>query len=402
MTQSDRLRRKLVRELESRGAIVTVPVREAFLRVPRELFIPEVAEREGIDAIYEDRAFVTKHDAANTPISSSSQPGIMAPMLEELQLEPGMRVLEIGAGTGYNAALLKTIVGPRGRVTTIDVDAGLAARARKALRAGAYPVRVVVGDGRKGWRSGAPFDRFICTASSPDVPRPWMRQLAAGGLVEVPLRLTPGSFGPQAVVTFRRRGSELESVRVICGGFMTLRGANDGARHYPLIALTEQVDGGRLSLGFQGDLVRTLGRGRRRRLVGLVVREPRRRSLGMRVSRDAWGLHYYIALGAPANRSVSVGGWASALIDGEGRGVAMLNRDGKSVSHIEAWGDPGPERLLTRLAREWEALGRPGEGDLRIRVGYADRSSRRAWRTSRRGQCTLSFDWAVKANGPVA
>lgn len=395
VTRSERLRRRLVEELERRGAISTPLVREAFLRVPRELFIPEVAEREGLEGIYQDKAFVTKQDGVGAPISSSSQPGIMAPMLECLDLKPGQRVLEIGSGTGYNAALLKSIVGSRGRVTTVDVDGQLAARARKALRAGGYAVRVVVGDGRKGRRAGAPFDRVICTASSPDVPRAWVRQLAPAGLIEVPFRLAPSNFGPQAVVTFRRHQQELESVRVICGGFMTLRAANEGARDYPLLSIVERVNGTRSLLGFQGDVVRRLGRAGRRRLAGLMLREPRRRALGMRVGADTWGLHYYIALGAPAARVVSVGGWRSAIVDREARGVAMLNRDGKRVSVIEAYGDREPERLLLRLVEEWKRLGRPGEEDLHIRVRYGARTRRTAWRASPRGDCTIFFDWAT-------
>jgi protein-L-isoaspartate(D-aspartate) O-methyltransferase len=81
-------------------------VREAFLATPREAFIPSVATERGLSVVYRDEAFPTKLDAGGGAISSSSQPQIMALMLEELRLSPGDRVLEIGAGTGYNAALL--------------------------------------------------------------------------------------------------------------------------------------------------------------------------------------------------------------------------------------------------------------------------------------------------------
>ena len=113
-------------------------MRDAFLRVPRELFVPAFAAEHGLDAVYRDEAIVTKTDEHGTPISSSSQPQIMAIMLERLALEPGLRVLEIGAGTGYNAALLKTIVGPRGRVVSVDVDPELARGARSRLRRGGW------------------------------------------------------------------------------------------------------------------------------------------------------------------------------------------------------------------------------------------------------------------------
>jgi len=150
------LRRQLVGELERRGVIRSKAVRAAFLWVPRELFVPEAASRSGLEAVYRDEAIPTKFAANGAPISSSSQPAIMAEMLERLALEPGMRVLEIGAGTGYNAALLSQLVGERGRVETVDIDAETAARARRALRAGGYRARVVVADGRESLAAGAP------------------------------------------------------------------------------------------------------------------------------------------------------------------------------------------------------------------------------------------------------
>src|SRR5438034_2728332 len=121
MTKSEQLRRKLVRELEEAAGITSAAVRNAFIAVPREVFIPEVAQAKGLEAIYRNDVFVTKQDSRGQAISSSSQPGIMAPMLELLDLAPGHRVLEIGAGTGYNAALIKHVVGRRGRVVTVDI-----------------------------------------------------------------------------------------------------------------------------------------------------------------------------------------------------------------------------------------------------------------------------------------
>ena len=99
---------------------------------------------------------MTKQSAYGAPLSSSSQPAIMAAMLERLDLREGMRVLEIGAGTGYNAALLSVLVGASGRVFSVDVDREVAAEARRALRDGGYKVRVVRAVGRAGLAHGAP------------------------------------------------------------------------------------------------------------------------------------------------------------------------------------------------------------------------------------------------------
>jgi len=112
--ESTKLRGQLVAELERRGLIQSDRVREAFLAVPRELFVPEFAAREGLAAVYRDQAILTKHNEHGVPVSSSSQPAIMAEMLEQLELAEGMNVLEVGAGTGYDAALLSLLVGKRG------------------------------------------------------------------------------------------------------------------------------------------------------------------------------------------------------------------------------------------------------------------------------------------------
>ena len=136
-------------------------------------------------------------------------------MLGELRLEPGQRVLEIGAGTGYNAALLERIVGPEGQVITVDIDPETAPR-RRALKGSG--VKVATGDGRNGHAPDAPYDRIIVTASATEVPRAWLEQLVEGGLVEAPLRLG-ASGGLQLIPTPAQRRAACARSPVICGGF---------------------------------------------------------------------------------------------------------------------------------------------------------------------------------------
>jgi protein-L-isoaspartate(D-aspartate) O-methyltransferase len=129
-----------------------VAIAGAFLAVPRHLFLPGVPPERA----YRDEAIATKIEGG-LPVSSSSQPAIMAIMLEQLDVRPGMRVLEIGAGTGYNAALLQHLVGQRGRVVTIDIDPEVVGWARERLAAAGYPEVVVIeGDGADGWPAEAP------------------------------------------------------------------------------------------------------------------------------------------------------------------------------------------------------------------------------------------------------
>lgn len=121
------------------------------------------------------------------PSSSCSKPSIVAAMLDTLQAAPGMSVLEIGTGTGWNAALLEHRVGPTGRVVTIEVDDTVADGARAALAAtGHHPV-VVTGDGLAGVPEHAPFDRIIATAAIREtIPEAWLEQLKPGGVLVSP------------------------------------------------------------------------------------------------------------------------------------------------------------------------------------------------------------------------
>src|SRR4029434_2947600 len=129
----------LVDALLRRGAITDPRVEAAFRAIPRHLFLPDAPLAE----VYRHQAITTKSRDGEA-ISSSSQPEIMATMLDQLRLAPGLRVLEIGAGTGYNAALMAHIVGEKGAVVTMGVDDDLVESARAHLRAaGASRAQVI-------------------------------------------------------------------------------------------------------------------------------------------------------------------------------------------------------------------------------------------------------------------
>jgi protein-L-isoaspartate(D-aspartate) O-methyltransferase len=211
------LRAALVETLKRKGALTDSRVEAAFRAIPRHLFLPDI----DIERVYSDDAIPTKLQNG-TPISSSSQPAIMAIMLEQLDARPGQRVLEIGAGTGYNAALLAHLVGQEGRVISIDIDEDIVEGARSHLASAGYErVQVVRGDGGLGWSEGAPYDRIILTVGAPDILPAWREQLRPGGRLVLPL----GLRGPQVSVAFEQREGVLESVSVKPCGFMPLRGA---------------------------------------------------------------------------------------------------------------------------------------------------------------------------------
>lgn len=204
----------MVDRLITEGALWSRPLIAAFRATPRHAFLDRVFQlarrrnewREQITrdpgpddlrVVYSDHALTTHlsqpgPDGIQRPISSSSQPSLMAAMLEDLRPAPGQRVLEVGAGTGYNAALLAHIVGPD-RVTSLDVDKNVLSEAWDHLRK--FPERRVKlehADGRAGLPDAGPFDRIMVTAATLDLEPAWLGQLAPGGVVLAPLALAPG------------------------------------------------------------------------------------------------------------------------------------------------------------------------------------------------------------------
>jgi methyltransferase of FxLD system len=209
--------RDLVRLLIDKGVLTDQRVAGAMAAVPRELFVP--VDRR--DEAYADKVLVTKWDEAGVAISSASQPAIVAIMLEQLRLERGHSVLEIGAGTGYNAALLGRLAD---RVVTMDIDEDIARRARERL-AGVPNVEVRVGDGWAGAPDRAPYDRIELTIGTSDISAAWRDQLTDGGLLVLPLWLR---VGVQLSVAFRRDGGVLRGESVRDCGFQRLRGPHGG------------------------------------------------------------------------------------------------------------------------------------------------------------------------------
>ncbi|MDN3296947.1 methyltransferase domain-containing protein [Streptomyces ficellus] len=197
-------RRALVRQIAAAGDLADPAWRAAFEEVPRHLFVPYYyigviggyerlwcedpdpdRRRRWLEGAYLDRPLATRVRDGEL-VSSASQPSLMAAMLHALELRDGDTVLEIGAGTGYNAALLAHRLGDE-RVTTVDLDEDITEAARAHLAAAGYHPVVITGDGARGCPQRAPFDAIIATCAVPSVPPAWLSQCRPGARVLAPL-----------------------------------------------------------------------------------------------------------------------------------------------------------------------------------------------------------------------
>ena len=216
----------MVDKLRTENVITSEELEEAFRKVPRERFVPVGIPLE--DAYNADDSVVTKTDADGGALSSVSAPFVQARMIEQAELKPGMRVLEIGSG-GYNAALLSEIVGKEGHVVSVDIDAEITDRASAALDATGYGNRVTVvqADAEHGAPELAPFDAIIVTVGAWDIPPAWLKQLTEDGRLVVPLRMN----GITRSLGFRREDEHLVSTSAAVCGFVPMQGEGASPEH---------------------------------------------------------------------------------------------------------------------------------------------------------------------------
>ena len=228
-TNADGLRSQLVSYLVREGAIRSPRLEQAFLRVPREFFLPAAIP---LTKVYTDDAIVVKWDEQKIPSSSSTQPFLMADMLETLRVEPGMRVLEIGAGVGYNAAILTSLLEDGSHLTSVELDPEMANIARQNLRrlathlpqAGYDRVNVISGDGSLGYAAHAPYDRIIVTVQQWEIAPAWVEQLKEGGLLLLPLTISKQLWGGLIPAFQKDPDGLLRAISTSYGSFMPMRG----------------------------------------------------------------------------------------------------------------------------------------------------------------------------------
>jgi protein-L-isoaspartate(D-aspartate) O-methyltransferase len=367
--------------------------------VPRHLFLP--GQRP--EAAYRDDAIVTKRDEAGQPISSSSQPAIMAIMLDQLDLAPGHRVLEIGAGTGYNAALMSHIVGPSGQVTSVDIDPELVVSAGEHLaRAGFGEVTVVCADGAGGDPEHAPYDRIIATVGVSDLAPAWLEQAGPQARIVVPFDVR----GTQLSIAFERTDPGRWASRSLAPcGFMRMRGSLAGPERVVPLASG-------LSLLLPDGTPEVNGQA----VAGLLAGPPALCPTGVQAAGSGaaqvfWGLGLWLAAreprscclneerpagrrGAPGSRLTAAPlrgpGWHSTigLLDGDGLAVitsTAVDRSGPLTLAAAGFGARAADLAadLAEHIQAWDEAGRPGIASLHVDAyprasapGLADRPQR--------------------------
>ena len=378
------LRERLVAEVLATSGIRDERIAGALRDVPRHLFLPHLPPEEA----YLDDAIVTKRDVEGQPISSSSQPAIMAIMLDQLDLGTGQRVLEIGAGTGYNAALMRHIVGPAGTVVSVDIEADLVDRARDHLASAGYPdVTVVAADGAEGYPPGAPYDRVIATVGVSDLAPAWLHQTGPDARIVVPLDVR----GSQLAVAFGQAGpagsaGHWVSRSIAPCGFMRMRGSLAGPERTVVLQPGLSVmlpDGLTLADGQEVDGAA---------LANFLDGPATEFATGVRASslQVFWGLGLWLAAGDPRSCGVAEewsegaatrlvraprgrGAMVTAgLVDSGGIAVLTTNqtedRSSQLALEVAGFGPHGPylAAALAAHVQAWDRAGQPGAARLHV------------------------------------
>jgi protein-L-isoaspartate(D-aspartate) O-methyltransferase len=325
--------------------------------VPRHLFLPGTR----LEDAYAPRVVITKRAADGTPVSSASSPNIVAAMLEQLDARPGHRILEIGTGTGINAALLAELAGPGGHVTTIDIDEDIVTAARRNLDSAGYrhQVTVLCADGADGDPGGGTaYDRIIATAGAWDLPAAWWQQLLPDGRLVVPVVLHGSGLTRSLAFDYARPGQMISSSARVCG-FVPMRGtaAAQGSRTIRLAGdVTLSLD--RADPADDNELAQALTFPAHRHWTGITVgdREPVAHldlwlaTNGGRFARMSAGQHARDSqLADPAPR------WAGAALH-DGMAIAYLTARPAAPSGQSELGIVAHGPRSTQLADDTAAL----------------------------------------------
>jgi len=368
VTKIEALQARFLAQVLASAELKSPAWKQAFERVPRHPFVPRIVgcwpplagetdvlfDRDSdpdrwLELVYSDRLLLIADDGERQ--SSSSRPSVMARFLELLDIQDGNSVLEIGTGSGYNAAILCEWLGSE-RVTSIDIDGELVEEARRRLGSCGYRPTLAVADGWDGYPAGSPFDRIQATCSVPRVPDAWTRQLRPGGVIVTPLR--GGRFDAAGLVALRLRDD----------GSLVGRLHPKGAAFMPMRRETERSD--------------KPDRGELRKLLAKMDGEARAASIPRWLvdeSEDSLAPHFFLRLHETEDwewfwlRESEAGFKMPAVTASDGSWARIVTRVGTQTDLAVVQG--GRRRLwdLIEQANErWLSLGRPDMGRYGITV----------------------------------
>ncbi|MFF0265225.1 ATP-grasp peptide maturase system methyltransferase [Kribbella sp. NPDC004536] len=369
------LRLGLAETLAASGDLRTARWRSAVETVPRETFIPGFFERlddlretmwrpitpelvgaqERLTLTYTDETWVTQLNHSVTafdtdvpipgvPTSSSTLPGLVVRMLEDLQVNDNSRVLEIGTGTGYSTGLMSARLGPE-LITSVEVDPAVASRAGQSLHEAGYAPRLIIGDGILGHPPGAPYDRVIATCAVRHIPSAWVAQTRPGGLI---LTTMLGWLGASSgLVRLEVTGDGTAEGRFLGGtdSFMP-------ARPHAAPPLTDNIC----------DWIEAVETAERTTVAGPEILDP----------WDGWTSLFIAQLAVPDAQLLSYalddGPLLDHIIDAGQRAVAIVDRlPGRSAAVRQA----GPVNLWDKVEvaiEEWWSAGSPSLDQFRVSV----------------------------------
>jgi len=342
---------------------------QAYFATPRHLFVPRYREwgsrawhhvnpdnlEQHLAALYADRPLVLFGDDDDDLLSTVSQPSFVLRMLDLLNPKPGQAVFELGTGSGWNGALLGHLVGPEGRVVSVDILHDVATTAAETIeRLGITNVTVVEGDGGEGYPAAAPYDRAIFTAGTYDLPRAFYDQLKEGALLLSVIKIEGGGDG---LFLLRKTADHFESMHSMTCAFVQLRGRY-------------QIE------GLEPIRVETLPE-----WTTLQHREVSRTPFWWGGTGPEWfawgtlGIRFFLAIAEPAFRAfrtkpaddrapaeVYFGLWNAA------RESLVLAKDDRLITYGN---HEARERLLEKV-RQWVELGMPTAASFRLQVFPSD------------------------------
>ena len=384
------LRHTMVEDLIERNILHSEGLKSALRKVPRHEFIPHVTPAEA----YRNYPIDTQRHGSVTT-SCAPQPEVMTLMLEQLDPQPGHRILEIGAGTGYNAAIMSSITGDQGHVTSVDIEADITANARRALDENGYgAVNCQQADGWNGYPPDAPYDRIMSTVGVTEIPTAWLEQTTEDAIIVTPIQVRGFTMG----AALQKRGHDLVSNSICHCTPLPIRGTRKTViGHHTVgnspsgpVQMTIAVDeGADTAAKDAADLLQE----------EMWLRQTEHPTEQILHTTNMWSGFYMACAGDPRlfmvrspDQDTAPHATGYGLADPDSRSAAIIWDD--RPGHLAVYGNEVACNLMLEHIENWLEAQMPTIADLRIRVLPSPPAATepRQWIVTRQsGQCWVMW-----------